>query len=1115
MFSTRSVLVGLVLLTIVALIAMSFKSQENFESDESAGADAADAMVFQVYMDIYGVPPPERVTQLYAAMIRESGLDEGSLKVLIESDLDAAPGAVAIEEEETDMMNEMPMTDGSEMPADMTEDGDGMEHYEAGGAFKDAMIEFGPGNRVVDCAGGTCGSGTDLHIWDPAGTDNQKWTYDPTSQTMKGMGHCMDVANSGKDNGAKVWSYACNNGPAQKWVVQKNRGPGQGAVQLMNPNSGKCLDVDGAVDVQGTKLQLWDCSGSGHAFDIREQGPPGWTKINGKARQVSLSDSYAVVTNSSDEIFVSKLGSGEWTKTDGLLRHVAIGDRTRICGVTKDQDVFMAGNPADTATTKMNWILKKGKLKQISLSNDMWGGVNDGGAIYIAKANIDDWKRLPGIGKYLSMDGGRACHIGVGAIPGGYEIWCADDVTNPKWEKMVGGAVMVELSGDNLVCVNSAGELFHGKYKTGNWQKIGDGFIHADISGNMIYAITKANDIMIYRIPTTTASAPVVVKPTEGQSVKCSKNSPVAGGVFRYEGGKLRHYPSPPIANSWDPNWGKPLAIDCTDVPSGPAMAMKGATASPTPQVAAPPPPVVVKPTEGQAVYCTKNSPIANGIFRYEGGKLRHYPNAPIANSWDPNWGKRISIDCTGLPAGPAMAMKGATASTPQVAAPPPPVAAKPTEGQAVYCTKNSPIANGIFRYEGGKLRHYPNAPIANSWDPNWGKKISIDCTGIPAGPAMAMKGATASTPQVAAPPPPVAAKPTEGQAVYCTKNSPIANGIFRYEGGKLRHYPNAPIANSWDPNWGKKISIDCTGIPAGPAMAMKGAATPVIAPPPVVAVPSVPAKTTLVAAPALKIVLGMSETLVSGTATDRLQSGLSSLVMQGDGNLVLYNGKTPVWASQTMGKGTGPYRAAMQSDGNFVVYDIKNTPTWATGTNRGAGKYAVALQGAKFVVLNSNAIVWASDAPKPPPVTVVAKPPAKPVAKPPAKAVAKAPAKAVAKAPARKPTAKQSARGVRTKDTCSCNVNVTSPSACNSNGECPMCNKRIASPRSALKALQHKAWELSANPSVVVPARSDQGSIGIRLQTLADQVASLSTEYNGLPEGGSTPIGFESFINF
>ena len=137
-------------------------------------------------------------------------------------------------------------------------------------AFSNALIEFGPGNRVIDCKGGTCKKGANLHIWDPHGGANQSWTYDPTKKTVTAQGVCMDVSGSGTKNGTNVQTWSCNGGKAQEWVVQKNVGPGQGSVQLMNPNSGKCLDVSGAADKQGQNLQIWDCTRSGHSWDIRE-----------------------------------------------------------------------------------------------------------------------------------------------------------------------------------------------------------------------------------------------------------------------------------------------------------------------------------------------------------------------------------------------------------------------------------------------------------------------------------------------------------------------------------------------------------------------------------------------------------------------------------------------------------------------------------------------------------------------------------------------------------------------------------------------------------------------------------------------------------------------------
>jgi hypothetical protein len=55
-------------------------------------------------------------------------------------------------------------------------------------------------------------------------------------------------------------------------------------------------------------------------------------------------------------------------------------------------------------------------------------------------------------------------------------------------------------------------------------------------------------------------------------------------------------------------------------------------------------------------------------------------------------------------------------------------------------------------------------------------------------------------------------------------------------------------------------------------------------------------------------------------------------LVMQGDGNLVLYlEGTGALWSSMT--NGTGAVQAVMQDDGNFVVYDAGGQVEWSSMT--------------------------------------------------------------------------------------------------------------------------------------------------------------------------------------
>lgn len=59
---------------------------------------------------------------------------------------------------------------------------------------------------------------------------------------------------------------------------------------------------------------------------------------------------------------------------------------------------------------------------------------------------------------------------------------------------------------------------------------------------------------------------------------------------------------------------------------------------------------------------------------------------------------------------------------------------------------------------------------------------------------------------------------------------------------------------------------------------------------------------------------------------------GRFKLVAQTDFNMVLYQASTPLWATNTVGAGTlGQF--VMQGDGNLVLYDSGGVPRWASAT--------------------------------------------------------------------------------------------------------------------------------------------------------------------------------------
>jgi hypothetical protein len=91
--------------------------------------------------------------------------------------------------------------------------------------------------------------------------------------------------------------------------------------------------------------------------------------------------------------------------------------------------------------------------------------------------------------------------------------------------------------------------------------------------------------------------------------------------------------------------------------------------------------------------------------------------------------------------------------------------------------------------------------------------------------------------------------------------------------------------------------------------------------------------------------------------------NGWFRLVMQGDGNLVIYRTMTgqALWASNTVGQPNN--YAVMQGDGNFVVYTAQGAAQWASGTNGRPGAWVVMQDDGNLVVYDaSNHPLWASN---------------------------------------------------------------------------------------------------------------------------------------------------------
>jgi beta-glucanase (GH16 family) len=127
---------------------------------------------------------------------------------------------------------------------------------DGGGGSTTGQTIAGPGGKCVDVSGDdTGGDGTAVQLWDcQSGAKDQHWTW--SGQTLQTLGRCLDIAGGVNANGTKLQLANCNGGGYQNWVTQPDG-------SLRNPTTGRCIDSPGGATGNGTRLQIYDCNQSG------------------------------------------------------------------------------------------------------------------------------------------------------------------------------------------------------------------------------------------------------------------------------------------------------------------------------------------------------------------------------------------------------------------------------------------------------------------------------------------------------------------------------------------------------------------------------------------------------------------------------------------------------------------------------------------------------------------------------------------------------------------------------------------------------------------------------------------------------------------------------------
>ena len=110
----------------------------------------------------------------------------------------------------------------------------------------------GLGGKCISVAG--TANATAVTLSDCTGAAAQNWALTNGALVNPASGRCLDVPSASTTNGAKTQLYDCNGTGAQKWTLS--------ASALVNGGSGKCLDVTDKSTANGAKLQIWTCTGA-------------------------------------------------------------------------------------------------------------------------------------------------------------------------------------------------------------------------------------------------------------------------------------------------------------------------------------------------------------------------------------------------------------------------------------------------------------------------------------------------------------------------------------------------------------------------------------------------------------------------------------------------------------------------------------------------------------------------------------------------------------------------------------------------------------------------------------------------------------------------------------
>ena len=119
----------------------------------------------------------------------------------------------------------------------------------------------------IDGLSGVVGNNTNIQIYNKNNTSAQIWSFSYGDDGYYSIinpetGKALDVKGAGVTNGTNVQLYSRNNTCAQKWQIVKNDDE---TYSIISACSGLALDVAGARTTNGTNVQICEWGNTNNA----------------------------------------------------------------------------------------------------------------------------------------------------------------------------------------------------------------------------------------------------------------------------------------------------------------------------------------------------------------------------------------------------------------------------------------------------------------------------------------------------------------------------------------------------------------------------------------------------------------------------------------------------------------------------------------------------------------------------------------------------------------------------------------------------------------------------------------------------------------------------------